>query len=138
MARSLQSLRFTCQPGCIRCCDRPGYVYLTETNLHEMAAHLGMTVDDFEQRYVRRYKHFLRLRSRVGCHFLTPDGCSVHPVKPLQCRTYPYWPSITADATTWRDERQNCPGIGKGELIQIETVRRDCAELESELPTVAF
>lgn len=43
--------------------------------------------------------------SSAGCVFLDPFGkCSIYPVRPIQCRTYPFWPSLLEDRETWESE----------------------------------
>eukprot|EP00613_Pedinella_sp_CCMP2098_P066871 CAMPEP_0171980084 /NCGR_PEP_ID=MMETSP0993-20121228/259757_1 /TAXON_ID=483369 /ORGANISM="non described non described, Strain CCMP2098" /LENGTH=393 /DNA_ID=CAMNT_0012632261 /DNA_START=51 /DNA_END=1232 /DNA_ORIENTATION=- len=43
--------------------------------------------------------------SMAGCVFLDPLGkCSIYEVRPLQCRTYPFWPSLLEDAEAWSAE----------------------------------
>ena len=130
------NLRFACQPGCVRCCDTHGFVYITEDDLKRLARYLKMSARAFEAKYVIRYRHLLRLRKprNSQCHFLMKGGCSVHPVKPVQCRTYPFWPELVRDRDVWRMEGQRCPGIGKGELIQIGSACEIAAEMKSAYP----
>ena len=133
-----EGLRFQCQPGCIKCCDVQGYVYLTENDLVRMAEYTGMTVAEFEARYVFRTKHLLRLRKpgKKQCHFLTGSGCSVHAVKPVQCRLYPFWPEFVTYRDLWDGEGlSKCPGIGKGDLIQIGTAMEMAEEMKTAYPS---
>ncbi len=129
-------LQFACQPGCTRCCDVRGFVYITEDNLRNMAAYLGMTASAFEARYVLRFKKLLRLRKpkKSQCHFLEAGGCRVHPVKPVQCRLYPFWPELIEDRDVWEAERKACPGIGQGELVQIGVACETAAEMRVAYP----
>jgi Fe-S-cluster containining protein len=131
-------LRFACQPGCTKCCEVHGFVYITENDLKNIAGHLGMTPKAFEKAYVVRFKHLLRLRKpRVGqCHFLKGGGCSVHPVKPVQCRLYPFWPELVEDRAKWEQERASCPGIGKGGLVQIGDACETASEMKTAYPAV--
>jgi uncharacterized protein len=132
-----EGLRFECQPGCTRCCDTHGYVYITENDLVRIAGFLGMSAQQFEAQFVFRTKHLLRLRKprRSQCHFLTESGCSVHQVKPAQCRLYPFWPELVAYPDIWAHEgRRRCPGIGKGELIQIGTAMEVAEEMKRAYP----
>ena len=131
-------MRFACQPGCTRCCDTKGFVYITENDLKRIAKHLGLSAKAFESRYVIRYKHMLRLRKprKSQCHFLNESGCSVHVVKPVQCRTYPFWPELVEDAAAWRDEATRCPGINKGDLIQIGTACEIASEMKTAYPSL--
>ena len=118
-------MRFECQPGCTACCQRKGFVYLTEDDIARAAEFLGMTAAAFEKRFIYRTKNLRRLRIPRGglCRFLRADGCSIHPVKPTQCRIFPFWPELTESRRAWRRTAAWCPGIGQGELVQIETAR---------------
>jgi uncharacterized protein len=132
-----EGLRFACQPGCTKCCDTHGFVYITPDDLVRIAAYLGMTASDFEAKYVFRTRHLLRLRKprRSQCHFLTESGCSVHAVKPAQCRLYPFWPELVAYRDIWEYEgTRRCPGIGKGELVQIGTAMEIAHEMKTAYP----
>ena len=134
-------MRFSCQPGCTKCCTRRGWVYLTEDDLLRAAEYLQMTAADFEAAYVIRFRRVLRLRKPAGrqlaCHFLKDGGCSIHPVKPTQCRTYPFWPSLVNSRAAWKIEGLFCPGIGKGELVRIQAAREVAAELPRAYPTLS-
>lgn len=132
----MTGLRFECKPGCTKCCEQRGFVYLTETDLSRIAKHLGLSANEFERRFVYRTKHLLRLRMprHTQCHFLKSDGCSIHPVKPTQCRIFPYWPELVDDKREWRKTAAWCPGIGKGELVQIERARRQAGEMRAAYP----
>jgi uncharacterized protein len=132
----MDSVRFTCQPGCTNCCNQKGFVYLTEGDLLKAAEFTGMKASAFEKKYVYRTKNELRFRKPRDkqCPFLLEDGCSIHPAKPTQCRTFPYWPELLDNRTSWNRVGQYCPGIGKGPLIQISTARRRAEEQRKAYP----
>jgi len=131
-------LRFECQRGCTKCCDTRGFVYITESDLAKMALWVGLSCNAFEKKYVVRYKHLLRLRKPRGkqCHFLMNGGCQVHEVKPVQCRLYPFWPELVEQRKNWEAERKVCPGIGKGEFIQIGVACETAAEMRTAYPAI--
>jgi len=122
----MESVRFTCQPGCIKCCEQKGFVYLTEDDLKRAAAYVEMTPRAFERKYVYRTAHELRFRKprEKQCPFLLENGCSIHPAKPTQCRAFPFWPELLDSRTEWNRTAKYCPGIGKGPLIKIAAARR--------------
>jgi Fe-S-cluster containining protein len=135
---AIRELRFECQPGCTSCCNVKGYVYLTEDNLKQAADFLELTPGEFEQRYVYRTRHLLRLRKprNSQCHFLLESGCSIHPAKPTQCRLFPFWPEVVKTKTAWEAVGKRCPGIGKGKLIQIGEALETASEMERAYPTI--
>ncbi len=102
-------MRFRCIPGCTECCRQRGFVYLTEDDIAAAAAHTGMTPAAFERRYVYRTRRLRRFRKPRGsqCPFLLPAGCALHPDKPEQCRTFPFWPDILSGEL----DAAYCPGL---------------------------
>jgi uncharacterized protein len=130
-------LRFACQPGCTRCCDTQGFVYLTEEDLLRAASFLCLTPKQFEDRYVYRTRRLRRLRKPRDrqCPFLLEDGCSIHPAKPTQCRLFPFWPELVENRDAWNQAGQMCPGIGMGHLIQIGTALETANEMRTAYPS---
>lgn len=131
-----EGLRFECQPGCTACCEQKGFVYLTEEDIPRAAQFLGMTAAAFERKYVFRTQNRRRLRvpRDSQCSFLRDGGCSIHPAKPTQCRIFPYWPELVESRKEWFQTAKYCPGIGKGELIQIEVANSQAAEMRAGYP----
>ena len=131
-------MRFACQSGCTNCCTRQGFIYLTEQDVVRAAEFLGMTPRAFERRYVYRTRNLRRLRTprRGRCHFLEAEGCAIHPAKPTQCRLFPFWPEFVDDTKEWHKTAAWCPGIGQGELVQIETARHLAGEMRQAYPTM--
>ena len=135
----MHNVRFTCQPGCTNCCEATGDVFLTEDDLRNAAAFLRMTAADFETRYVFRGRKVLRLNkpSAENCVFLTPGkGCEIHPVKPAQCRLFPFWPELVENHGAWAAAAKRCPGIGKGDLIQIQSASEWASEMRRAYPVL--
>ncbi len=132
--------RFACQRGCTKCCERQGFVYLTEQDLKKAATYLGLSAAEFERRYVFRAPHLLRLRKPHAsqCHFLGPSGCSIHAVKPTQCRLFPFWPELIEERENWAAEAEYCPGVGTGPLIQIGTALETADEMRRAYPSMYF
>jgi hypothetical protein len=128
--------RFECQPGCTNCCTQNGHVYLTEDDITTIAARLGLTPGEFEKRYVNRRDEHPRLKMRPNdrCFFLEDGGCRIHPVKPLQCRVFPYWPENVTSKAAWHRLRHFCPGVGVGPLVQIRTVRQEAESYREAFP----
>ena len=138
MTLKSNNMRFSCQPGCTKCCEVRGFVYLTEEDLTRAASYLGVRPEAFEAAYVIRYPTLLRLRKPPNsqCHFLTKDGCSIHRVKPVQCRIYPFWPELVENRAAWLAEARSCPGIGKGDLVQIGAAMETASEMKRAYPSM--
>jgi hypothetical protein len=124
-----EGLRFGCT-GCGDCCRQPGSVYFDWKTLRRMARHLGMSASQFRNAFDVRWDpehgvHFLDAEDGSGCPLLDGDRCRVHPVKPEQCRAFPFWPEIVASPAAWAEAARSCPGIDHpdGEWFSWEAVR---------------
>lgn len=131
-----EGLRFTCQPGCTACCEVEGEVLVTQTDILRAAAFVGMEVPDFERRYVAGPSGRRRLKKprHAQCFFLRGGGCSIHPAKPVQCRSFPFWPELVEYPANWEAASRRCPGINQGPLIPIEAIRRQLEEVRQAFP----
>ena len=56
-----------------------------------------------------------------GCLFYK-DGCTIHPVRPSQCITFPFWFENLRSSKKWRKMARECPGIGCGSLYSKEQI----------------
>lgn len=133
----MNGLRFECQDGCAKCCEVSGYVYLSEADVTRIAAYLELSQADFESRHVYRTRHSRRLRKPgrgKQCGFLKDKRCSIHPVKPVQCRLFPFWPELVESRAEWNSAGEWCPGIGQGGLINIATAVEVADEMRSAYP----
>ena len=119
------NFRFECQPECTHCCTMAGDVFLTEDDADRIAAHLEITSAQFREQHCTYEDDELRLvgQSKDPCRFVTSTGCSIHEVKPVQCRTFPYWPEYVVNKRSWKNLGRFCPGIGVGPIIAVEEVR---------------
>lgn len=131
-------LKFECQAGCTACCEQRGFVYLSEEDVLRIAAHLQLSAEEFERSFCYRTKKRVRLRvpRDAQCTFLQVGGCSIHSVKPVQCRIFPFWPETVESRREWRKLAQYCPGIDKGPLVQIESARAQADEMRAGHPAM--
>ncbi|MGC2210821.1 MAG: YkgJ family cysteine cluster protein [Candidatus Korobacteraceae bacterium] len=133
-------MRFQCQPGCIACCEQKGFVYLTCDDISRLAEHLEITCAEFRRRYLCGTAPLLRFRKQrhKQCPFLLADGCSVHPIKPLQCRSFPYWPELLASAGERREAATYCPGMNKGPLVNLTLASQIAEQVQQAFPDLYF
>jgi Fe-S-cluster containining protein len=130
-----RDMRFSCQPGCTRCCTQKGWVYLSLEDVHRLAAFLDMSASEFQSKYVYATRFHLRLRRRQGqCPFLEAEGCSVHLAKPTQCRVFPFWPELIEDKKELKETAQWCPGLGKGNVVSVETLKKSARDMREAYP----
>lgn len=125
-------LNFTCTQ-CGNCCSGdPGYVWATKEEIARIAEFLGRDDDWLSPKHLRRVGLRYSLTEKPGgdCIFLSREGgkvgCSIYPVRPLQCRTWPFWNVNLSSAHAWSQASHGCPGMNNGkhhDLVQIETIR---------------
>ena len=123
-----EGLRFECT-GCGDCCTgAPGYVWVNHEEIAALADQVGMGVEEFERKYVRRVgirKSLIEFENG-DCVFF--DGatrrCTVYEARPRQCRTWPFWQSNVRTREDWEQTCQVCPGSGRGQLVTVEEVLR--------------
>ncbi|MGH9461209.1 MAG: YkgJ family cysteine cluster protein [Vicinamibacteria bacterium] len=120
-----QGLRFTCQQ-CHNCCRgaQAGGVYPSRPEVKRIARWLKLTVHTFRDRYLRPLDGApsLRIRPNGDCVFWD-QGCTVYPVRPRQCRTFPFWPENLISPEAWKEATRTCHGAGSGRLYRLEDIR---------------
>jgi Fe-S-cluster containining protein len=122
--------RFSCT-GCGRCCAGGGS-YVVEVSRQEqrrIQRRLGISRAWFRRKYLFRFDEETEsLRMPKGrCIFLDGENrCRIYEVRPLQCRTYPWWPELM-NRRAWRLEARRCEGIGRGSVVPLAHVRRQLA-----------
>lgn len=129
-------LRFECTQ-CGNCCTGPpGAVWFNDAEAGVIAAELGLADDEFRRRFAHQLDGRWSLIEREtkhghDCVFLdrqTRPGkavCSIYKSRPMQCRTWPFWPEIVESARSWSafKRRTPCPGMDSGSLIPAEQIR---------------
>ncbi|HTF89233.1 MAG TPA: YkgJ family cysteine cluster protein [Planctomycetota bacterium] len=130
-----EGLRFSCTQ-CGNCCRNHGdyaFVNLSRRELEEIPRFLGISTEEFLALYCTKEPgHFPTLRMDTPqCPFL--DGksrCTIYSVRPMQCRTWPFWRSNLVQSTWEGAVNACCPGAGRGELYSKSEIdeRADATE----------
>ena len=135
-----EALRFQCT-GCGSCCIGDGTVAVTDGEAERIRAFLGVSRAWFRRRYLVRLSgsgRGIRLGEDGRCSFLGRNGrCRVYPVRPVQCRTYPFWPELVASRRAWLEEGRFCEGIGRGPAVpaaRIQALLRSALRARSPDP----
>jgi Fe-S-cluster containining protein len=127
-----EGLRFRCT-RCGNCCTgAPGFVWVNDEEIDALAKFHGLPREQVEQLYTRWLggRRSLREKANGDCIFFDKAaGCTVYPVRPRQCRTWPFWESNVRSPEDWQETCQVCPGSGQGDLIPAEEISRRMQEI---------
>ncbi|MBN1900133.1 YkgJ family cysteine cluster protein [Candidatus Sumerlaeota bacterium] len=97
---------FHCQQ-CGECCSGEGVVNVTEEEISRIADYLGVSVEEFKEKWTRAafFKgYWLQEKPNKDCIFLEGNQCVIQPVKPEQCRSFPFsWENL--------DSIKTCPAL---------------------------
>lgn len=123
-------LCFECT-GCGACCTgAPGYVWISDEEIDRIASFLSLSRETFIRLHVRKVNGrqcLIEMPKTYDCVFFKNRRCTIYPVRPTQCRTYPWWPQVLESEETWNEEAQRCEGISAcAEKVASE-------EIESQL-----
>ena len=131
-----RGIKFSCA-GCGQCCKsldgKEACVYLDGDDLRAIAACLKLTEQEFAAKYTERRHGLVVIRDpEKDCLFLVDGKCAVYPVRPAQCRTWPFW-KIALVRKNWEEKViPGCRGVGKGKLYskkEIEHLSEDISPL---------
>lgn len=125
-------LRFKCTE-CGKCCTgAPGFVWVTEEEIEDMAEALKMPTQTFMIKYVRRRDNRYALNEikvkddEYACVFLKDKKCTLYHNRPKQCRTFPWWQHNLNSPRSWQLAAGECEGINEqapllpySQIIQI-------------------
>ncbi|WP_457606207.1 YkgJ family cysteine cluster protein [Nitratifractor sp.] len=103
-----------CQGGCCR--GESGYIWAKVPEIEAMSEFLGMRLEDFAKIYLKKVGHrYSLVEKRLGeddyaCIFFdeSKSRCTIYPVRPRQCRTFPFWEQFKGNE---EEVRRECPGI---------------------------
>jgi Fe-S-cluster containining protein len=137
-------LSFTCTQ-CGNCCTgSPGYVWISEIEIQRLAAHLNISTHDVVEQYCRRIGNRISLRENrapsgnYDCVFLKEvevpakagqaptlrRTCTIYSVRPLQCRTWPFWDGLLDSAEDWKRASRKCPGMNTGKKYSLANIEK--------------
>ncbi len=98
---------------CGHCCHGVATVSVTDEEQRNMAAFLGISLNQLRKDYLVIGTGSISMKIVDGhCIFYRADGlCHIHPVKPFHCKRWPLHPSILADEAAWKAIKADCPGF---------------------------
>ncbi|MCF7790636.1 MAG: YkgJ family cysteine cluster protein [Victivallales bacterium] len=101
-----------------KCCSgESGYIWITQAEIKKTAEYLDVKLNTFFTEYLR-FKNGsytikdIKYGGYYSCLFFDREEnkCLIYPVRPLQCRTYPFWEMYMGDSEELFDD---CPGVKK-------------------------
>ncbi len=99
------------------CCrGESGYIWVKPEEISRIATYLTLSVEDFATIYLKKVGHRYSLIEKLlsqndhACIFFdeTKEQCSIYDVRPLQCRTFPFWEQFKNNKN---EVKLECPGI---------------------------
>jgi Fe-S-cluster containining protein len=137
-------LRFSCT-RCSSCCrHESGFVFLSQKDVKLLAAERKMKYTDFVETYCRwipagpgEERLSLKEKSNYDCIFWK-EGCSVYAARPLQCRAFPFWPSIICFSGSWDMAKTGCPGMGRGAMVGRDAIESWLEQQKAEPALVRY
>jgi Fe-S-cluster containining protein len=101
-------IHFECR-RCGSCCTgNPGIIY---------------QVHFFIEKYLYPIKTGYSIKEHAdGRCFFYENGCTIYPVRPYQCKTFPFWFENLRSLKKWKRISKECPGIGCGPLHSKEHI----------------
>jgi len=116
-------LRFECQQCGACCTGEPGTVYVAPNEIRPIARTMNMPVNRLIKEFLYPFQDSYSVREdRDGHCFFYDSGCLIYPVRPSQCRSFPFWLDILRNERRWRRTAAECPGIGRGRLYTREEI----------------
>ena len=89
-------------------------------------------MEAFGKRFLREVGNRVSLIERPNgdCVFWDRQGgCTVYEARPVQCRTWPFWPDNIETPEDWEHVVDICPGSGRGRLFTVDEIRASAARV---------
>jgi Fe-S-cluster containining protein len=133
-------LQFTCT-RCSDCCrKKPGFVYLSRTDLTNLCICFKLNDKEFIEKYCRWVHYYdnnevlcLLEKSNYDC-ILWHNGCTAYENRPIQCSTYPFWTSLLDFEQDWNKRSRDCPGINCGQMHDKKEIEQQLSLYENNEP----
>ena len=99
-----------------------------------MAEKLGLKRSAFAANFVRSVgprKSLIELPNG-DCIFFDREikGCKLYEVRPVQCRTWPFWNCNIDRPNSWKKTAKFCPGCNKGDQHPVEEIEEKRKQLD--------
>lgn len=103
----------SCSGNCCR--GKPGHIWVNTAEIYKISHYLKINTVDFIRNYLHTVNNRYSLLEIPGeegydCIFYDTEngGCSIYPVRPIQCQQFPFWQIYR---TRWQELIAECPGV---------------------------
>ena len=104
---------------------------MAKQEIELIADFLKISLGQVRQKYLKRSG----LRSTIieqpvtkDCIFLQKidgqKGCVIYPVRPSQCRNWPFWSSNLVSSKSWNETAAKCGGVNRGKYYSFEEIEK--------------
>lgn len=101
---------------------------MTDEDVERIAAYTGESIGEVRLFRTRLLGNRISLTEYANgdCTYFDPESrrCRIYPVRPVQCRTWPFWKGNVASETEWERTKTVCPGAGRGNFVSVEEITR--------------
>jgi len=105
----------TAQIDCTQCgnCCKTLMINISAIEAKTVAAHLQITLTDFEEQYVEKGSNGMMIMNKMPCHFLKENKCTVYEQRFSGCKEFPalHLPDFTERLFTTFMHFERCPII---------------------------
>jgi len=103
---------FSCEGNC--CTGESGYIWVDKEEIKNIADFLKIDIEDFKKDFLKKEKYRytikeVKIKKEYHCIFFN-KGCQIYPVRPKQCKTYPFWERYK-DKKNLDEVIKECPAI---------------------------
>ena len=84
-----------------------------------IASELSISRDELRRRFETKRWRFPSLRERDGGRCIMnglDNRCRIYRCRPIECRTWPFWPELLESPESWDRAARHCPGMNSGTL----------------------
>nr|HID58336.1 YkgJ family cysteine cluster protein [Desulfobacterales bacterium] len=105
---------FNCQK-CGDCCKGYGGIFVNDREIKDISNYLKIEQEEFIDRYceLSGKRYMLKTCGSTGYCIFWEGLCSIHPVKPGLCKTWPFLECVLVDSTNFITIKSACPGVSR-------------------------
>jgi len=121
---------FNCKK-CGDCCKGYGGTFVTEGEIETIASYIHTDPQRFvADKCQMSGERPVLAQSGSGYCIFWDEECTIHPVKPRMCKSWPFIESVLVDINNWHIMAALCPGIRTDlpDSIVMECVKKELSQ----------